>query len=40
MYEHAYAMDFGAKASAYVDTFMKAIKWGEADRRLWRATRV
>ena len=32
MYEHAYAMDFGAKAGDYVDTFMRAIAWGNADR--------
>jgi len=33
MYEHAYAMDFGAKAGAYVDAFMKSVGWGEANRR-------
>jgi len=27
MYEHAYHMDFGAKAAAYVDAFMKNIRW-------------
>ena len=27
MYEHAYHMDFGAKAAAYVDVFMKNIAW-------------
>ncbi len=32
MYEHAYAMDFGAKAGDYVDGFMKSIAWGNADR--------
>jgi Fe-Mn family superoxide dismutase len=32
MYEHAYAMDFGAKAANYVDTYMKVIKWENADR--------
>ena len=32
MYEHAYAIDFGAKAAAYVDGFMKSIAWGNADR--------
>ncbi len=31
MYEHAYAMDYGAKAGAYVDAFMAAINWGHAD---------
>ncbi|MSO98586.1 MAG: superoxide dismutase [Rhodospirillaceae bacterium] len=28
MYEHAYHMDFGAKAAAYVEAFMKIINWG------------
>ena len=27
MYEHAYHMDFGANARAYVDTFMRNIDW-------------
>ena len=27
MYEHAYHMDFGAKAAAYVDAFMSNIRW-------------
>ncbi|MGE3333134.1 MAG: superoxide dismutase [Rhodospirillaceae bacterium] len=27
MYEHAYHMDYGAKAGAYVDAFMSAINW-------------
>lgn len=27
MYEHAYHMDFGAKAAAYVDAFMAQIRW-------------
>ncbi|HEY1927847.1 MAG TPA: Fe-Mn family superoxide dismutase [Caulobacteraceae bacterium] len=30
MYEHAYAIDYGAKAAAYVDTFMKIIDWRHA----------
>jgi len=25
--------DFGAKAAGYVDTFMEAIRWGNADHR-------
>ena len=33
MYEHAYAMDYGAKAAGYVDAFMKAMTWSEANRR-------
>jgi len=27
MYEHSYHMDYGARAAAYVDTFMAAINW-------------
>jgi Fe-Mn family superoxide dismutase len=27
MYEHAYHMDYGAKAGGYVDAFMEAINW-------------
>jgi len=27
MYEHAYQMDYGAKAAAYVDAFIQGIKW-------------
>jgi Fe-Mn family superoxide dismutase len=30
MYEHAYHMDYGAKAGAYVDAFMAAIRWENA----------
>lgn len=33
MYEHAYHMDFGAKAAAYVDAFMQNIRWEEVARR-------
>lgn len=32
MYEHAYAMDFGARAAAYVDGFMKGFGWENANR--------
>ena len=27
MYEHAYHMDYGASAGAYVDAFVAAIRW-------------
>jgi Fe-Mn family superoxide dismutase len=27
MYEHAYHIDYGAKAAAYVDAFMQGIRW-------------
>jgi superoxide dismutase, Fe-Mn family len=30
MYEHAYHMDFGAKAAGYVDAYMEAIRWENA----------
>jgi Fe-Mn family superoxide dismutase len=30
MYEHAYHMDYGAKAAAYVDAFMQNIRWDNA----------
>jgi Fe-Mn family superoxide dismutase len=32
MYEHAYQMDFGARAGDYVTTIMQAINWTNADR--------
>jgi Fe-Mn family superoxide dismutase len=32
MYEHSYQMDFGAKAGGYVDVFMGAVRWANADR--------
>jgi len=35
MYEHAYQMDFGVNATAYIDTFFRNINWEavlEADR--------
>jgi Fe-Mn family superoxide dismutase len=31
MYEHAYHMDFGARAGDYVDAFMGAVNWSSAD---------
>ena len=37
MYEHAYAMDFGAKAGAYVDAFMGGVNWASADARFAKA---
>ena len=32
MYEHSYHLDYGAKAATYVDTFMDAIRWSNADK--------
>ena len=40
MYEHAYAMDYGAKAGAYVDAVMAARDWRAADRRFAAAATV
>jgi Fe-Mn family superoxide dismutase len=37
MYEHAYHMDFGARAAAYVDAYMAALDWRNADRIFARA---
>ncbi|WP_374563016.1 superoxide dismutase [Ideonella sp.] len=34
MYEHAYHMDYGAKAAAYVDAFMGNVHWGRVAERL------
>jgi Fe-Mn family superoxide dismutase len=31
MYEHAYAIDYGSKAPAYVDAYMKAMSWDHAN---------
>jgi Fe-Mn family superoxide dismutase len=31
MYEHAYHMDYGAKAGDYVEAIMKATRWSNAD---------
>jgi Fe-Mn family superoxide dismutase len=36
MYEHSYHIDFGAKAAGYVETFMQAIRWGNAGRHFTR----
>jgi superoxide dismutase, Fe-Mn family len=32
MYEHSYHIDYGAKAATYVDTFMSAMRWSNADK--------
>ena len=32
MYEHAYHMDYGAKAATYVDAYMEAIRWDNATK--------
>jgi superoxide dismutase, Fe-Mn family len=40
MFEHAYAIDFGAAHAKYVDAFFANVKWAEVDRRLARADRA
>jgi Fe-Mn family superoxide dismutase len=37
MYEHAYAMDYGSNAGAYVDAFMAAMKWDSASAAFVRS---
>lgn len=39
MYEHAYHMDYGARAAAYVDAFMQNIHWAHTAERLATARR-
>ena len=38
MYEHSYHIDYGAKAASYVDTFMEAVRWANADRLIAELT--
>lgn len=38
MYEHAYAIDFGANAAAYVDAYMANLHWERIRARFQRAT--
>jgi Fe-Mn family superoxide dismutase len=40
MYEHAYHMDFGANARAYVDTFMRNLDWPALEVRYEDARKV
>jgi superoxide dismutase, Fe-Mn family len=40
MYEHSYHIDFGAKAGSYVDAFMGALRWDNADRLIGEVTKV
>lgn len=34
MYEHSYALDYGAGAAKYVDAFVANVQWDEVNRRL------
>jgi len=40
MYEHAYHIDFGANAKAYVDAFMRNIDWSAVEGRYQDAAKV
>ncbi|PTL84157.1 superoxide dismutase [Vitiosangium sp. GDMCC 1.1324] len=40
MYEHAYALDYGAAAAKYIDAFFQNIQWDEVNRRLERAQKA
>jgi Fe-Mn family superoxide dismutase len=40
MYEHAYHMDFGANAKAYVDTFLRNVDWPALEQRYDDASKV
>jgi len=40
MYEHAYHIDFGANATAYVDTFMRNVDWAAVQGRYDDASQV
>jgi superoxide dismutase, Fe-Mn family len=40
MFEHAYHIDFGANAKAYVDTFMRNIDWSAVEGRYQDALKV
>ena len=37
MYEHAYAMDYGANARSYLDAFFQNLNWDEVNRRAEQA---
>jgi len=40
MYEHAYAMDYGASAKDYIEAFFKNVQWAEVERRLGRVQKA
>ncbi|HEY4222131.1 MAG TPA: Fe-Mn family superoxide dismutase, partial [Myxococcota bacterium] len=40
MYEHAYAMDYGAAAAKYIDAFFQNVAWEEVDKRYQRALKA
>jgi Fe-Mn family superoxide dismutase len=40
MYEHAYAIDYGADHAAYIDAFFKNVAWHEVEDRYDRALKA
>jgi len=40
MYEHAYAIDYGADHAAYIDAFFKNIAWDAVEARYDRAMKA
>lgn len=40
MYEHAYAIDYGAAAAKYIDAFFQNLQWDEVNRHFERAQKV
>lgn len=40
MFEHAYAMDYGAAHGKYVDAFFGNVQWSEVDKRLQRGDKA
>ena len=40
MYEHAYAIDYGADHAAYIDAFFKNLAWDAVEARYDRAMKA
>lgn len=40
MYEHAYALDYGAAAAKYIDAFMSNVNWSIVNQRFMKAQKV
>ena len=40
MFEHAYALDYGAAHAKYVDAFFQNVRWSEVDKRLARGDKA
>ncbi|MBA3396218.1 MAG: superoxide dismutase [Deltaproteobacteria bacterium] len=40
MYEHAYAIDYGAGHAKYIDAFFQNVRWSEVERRLARSDKA